>query len=254
VAFLYFSGGLLSVTTQLVVGFVSDGIGRKPAVLLMGTLTATGTLMLYRGDGAWVPAGWLLMVAAYLGLDIMLSALGSELFPTAYRSTASSARSVTANVGATLGLVLEGVLFTLTGSHRAAITWMLLPLLLVPIAIVTVPETARRELEPNVRVAETLADALREAELVLVCTPDPAFRNLPLDVVRSGAVTVFDLWRFLEVELAGRPGVSYVAAGRSADDASGTDLLVRLWKESPRPKREVRSAEPPEPLEAGASI
>jgi putative MFS transporter len=147
VAFLYFMGGGLSVTTQLLTGLVSDGIGRKPAALLMTVLTATGTLLLYCGNGSWVLAGWLLMVAAYLGLDIMLSALGSELFPTAYRSTASAARSVTANIGATAGLALEGLLFTVTNNHGTAIAWMLLPLLLVPVAVMTLPETAKRELE-----------------------------------------------------------------------------------------------------------
>lgn len=147
VAGLYFVGGLLSVATQLVVGRVSDAIGRKPAVLVMLTLMTAGTLLLYRGNGAAVLAGWIVMVCAYLGLDVMMSAFGSELFPTVYRSTASSARSVIANVGATLGLALEGCFYTWTGSHGAAISWMMPPLLLVPMALWLVPETARRELE-----------------------------------------------------------------------------------------------------------
>jgi hypothetical protein len=87
------------------------------------------------------------MVASYLGLDVMLSALGSELFPTAYRSTASAARAVTATLGAAIGLAAEGVLFTATGSHAAAIAWMVVPLAVVPVALARVPETARRELE-----------------------------------------------------------------------------------------------------------
>jgi putative MFS transporter len=147
VALLYFVGGLVSVAAQLTVGRSSDGIGRKPAVLLTVALTAAGALLLYRGAGPWVPLGWLLMVAGYLGLDVMLSALGSELFPTAYRSTASAARAVIATLGASAGLALEGPLFTLTGSHAAAITWMLAPLVLVPAALAALPETARRELE-----------------------------------------------------------------------------------------------------------
>jgi MFS family permease len=147
VALLYFMGGLVSVATQLTVGRVSDAVGRKPAVLVTVVLMAAGALLLYRGHGPWVPAGWLLMVAAYLGLDVMLSALGSELFPTAYRSTASAARAVTATCGAAFGLALEGTLFSLTGSHGAAISWMLLPLVLVPAALAALPETARRELE-----------------------------------------------------------------------------------------------------------
>lgn len=147
IAVLYFVGGLTSVAAQLTVGRVSDGIGRKPAALLMTVMTALGTLVLYRGSGAWVLAGWLVMIAAYLGLDVMMSALGSELFPTAYRSTASAARAVTATVGAALGLALEGPLFAATGSHGAAIAWMIVPLVFVPIALAALPETARRELE-----------------------------------------------------------------------------------------------------------
>jgi len=147
VAGLYFVGGLVSVATQLVVGRTSDAIGRRPAALVMVALTAAGTLLLYRGSGAVVLFGWLLMVAAYLGLDVMLSALGSELFPTTYRSTASAARAVTATIGAASGLALEGVLYGIAGSHGVAISWMVAPLLLVPVALAALPETARRELE-----------------------------------------------------------------------------------------------------------
>jgi MFS family permease len=147
VALLYAVGGLVSVTTQLGVGRVSDRVGRKPVLLAMLALTGAGTLLLYRGPEGVVPVGWLVMVAAYLGLDVMLSALGSELFPTAYRSTASAARAVTATVGAALGLAAEGALFAATGSHAAAIAWMLVPLVAVPIALAWLPETACRELE-----------------------------------------------------------------------------------------------------------
>lgn len=147
VAVLYFVGGIVSVICQLGVGRLSDRVGRKPVALGALALTAAGTLLLYRGAGVWVVVGWLVMIAAYLGLDVMLSALGSELFPTAQRSTASAVRAVTATVGAATGLALEGPLFTLTGSHAAAISWMLLPLVLVPFALAALPETARRELE-----------------------------------------------------------------------------------------------------------
>ncbi len=147
VAVLYFVGGGLSVAAQLGVGRISDRIGRKPMALAALVLTAAGTLVLYRGAGPWVIVGWLVMVVAYLGLDVMLSALGSELFPTAHRATASAVRAVTATVGAAAGLALEGPLYTLTGSHGSAISWMVLPLALVPIALLALPETAHRELE-----------------------------------------------------------------------------------------------------------
>jgi MFS family permease len=147
VAGLYFVGGLVSVATQLAVGRTSDAIGRKPAVVLMVALTAAGTLVLYCGSGTVVLIGWVVMIAAYLGLDVLVGALGSELFPTVYRSTASAARAVTATIGAASGLALEGVLYGRAGSHGVAISWMVLPLVLVPAALAALPETARRELE-----------------------------------------------------------------------------------------------------------
>jgi UDPglucose 6-dehydrogenase len=118
-------------------------------------------------------------------------------------------------------------------------------------------EAAGRELPAEVAIAPSLGEALQGVGLVLVCTPDPAFRNLPLDQAGgvSRKVTVVDFWRFLEEELVGKPNVRYVAAGRSLDDRSATELLMQLWKESLRtPRRELRSAEPPEPLEAGTPV
>jgi hypothetical protein len=82
------------------------------------------------------------------GLGVLFKALGSELFPTSYRSTASSVRATTSTLAGSLGLWLESQLYPLAGSHAVAISWML-PALAIPLAVVALrmPETSARELE-----------------------------------------------------------------------------------------------------------
>ena len=79
---------------------------------------------------------------------MLFKALGSELFPTSHRSTASGMRAIVSTLGGIAGLALEGTLYELTGSHAGAITAMLPVLVLPPLAIwLFLPETARRDLE-----------------------------------------------------------------------------------------------------------
>jgi hypothetical protein len=84
-----------------------------------------------------------------------------------------------------------------------------------------------------VRVMETLEDAVSDAEVVLVCIPDPAFHNeLPAALKASGrATTVVDFWRTLERDVAGIASVRYVAVGRYREDGV-EEPLARLWRES----------------------
>ena len=84
----------------------------------------------------------------FTGLDVLFAALGSELFPTSYRSTASGVRAAVATLGGALGLWLEGSLFAVTGSHSEAITLMLAAVLVSPLLVALfLPESARLELE-----------------------------------------------------------------------------------------------------------
>jgi hypothetical protein len=79
---------------------------------------------------------------------VLFKALGSELFPTSYRSTASGVRTIVGTLGGIVGLAVEGTLYEISGSHAEAITWMIPALVVTPIVIFGfLPETAARELE-----------------------------------------------------------------------------------------------------------
>lgn len=148
VAVMYLTVGILGLVGNIAAGALGDHLGRK-RVLSAGMLAnGVAALGFYNLDGWLVPLCWGIMVMTVTMTLVLFAALGSELFPTSYRSTASGARAVIATFGAATGLTLQGVLFGVSGSHAAAITTMLVLVPLAPLVIMLfLPETANRELE-----------------------------------------------------------------------------------------------------------
>jgi|GEM_PF-6971282 len=74
-------------------------------------------------------------------------------------------------------------------------------------------------------------DCLRDAESVLITTPDPYFAKLaPNDFVGcSEHVTVIDCWRLMGIRLSGHPKIRYVPMGRYLREGSDDTILRRLW-------------------------
>jgi putative MFS transporter len=145
---LYLTGGALGILGNLVAGTLSDRLGRKRVMGLAIALNGAAIYGFYNAPSAWVPPFWIALVFSLMGVQILFKALGSELFPTSYRSTASGVRAIAGTLGGVAGLALEGRLYALLGSHAAAIT-ATLPVLLLPLLVIrfALPETAARELE-----------------------------------------------------------------------------------------------------------
>jgi MFS family permease len=145
---LMVGGGFLVFASMALAGTIADRVGRRRLVVAGVTLNALGIALFYNGTGWLVIPGWILMIAGLVSVDVIFGALGSELFPTSHRSTASALRSFAWTVGGSLGLVAEGRLLPLAGVHAAALTWMLAGAWIAPLLVLLlVPETARRELE-----------------------------------------------------------------------------------------------------------
>jgi UDPglucose 6-dehydrogenase len=90
--------------------------------------------------------------------------------------------------------------------------------------------SARAEFGDRVQVTESLGECLHAADVVLIATPDPAFlRVSDEDLPKDRELVVVDYWRLLAERLAGRPGIRYIAGGRSMDDPLNAARLVRLW-------------------------
>jgi UDPglucose 6-dehydrogenase len=91
-------------------------------------------------------------------------------------------------------------------------------------------KTARDVLSDRVEILDSVADCLNQADMVLITTPDPAFRALTASDFQE--CTVVDFWRTLDDELAGKPGIHYVPIGRSVDDAKHAVRLAGIWEQA----------------------
>ncbi len=157
VTLLFLTAGGVGILGNVYAGLLGDRFGRKPVMCAGMVLNALAIVGFYNASGWILPPLWVLAVFTITGVGVLFKALGSELFPTSYRSTASGMRAVVGTLGGVAGLSIEGPLYTWLGSHAMAITAMAPVLILPPILIATLlPETAGRELED---ISPELADS-----------------------------------------------------------------------------------------------
>ncbi|MEP6847686.1 MAG: nucleotide sugar dehydrogenase [Acidobacteriota bacterium] len=81
-------------------------------------------------------------------------------------------------------------------------------------------------------VFDSLKECLKQAEAVLITTPDPAFCSLKAEdfINEWQKVLVVDFWRILSSELEDKPRVDYIAIGRSSGDQVNSERLKMLWQ------------------------
>ncbi len=96
-------------------------------------------------------------------------------------------------------------------------------------------DAANLELGGRALIMDNPRDCLRDADVVLVATPDPEFKTLTADDFRSGGrtVRVVDFWRILSAQLAGAEGIDYVPYGRGAASLP-PDVFTQLWGATPK--------------------
>ena len=93
-------------------------------------------------------------------------------------------------------------------------------------------EAALKELHYRALILSSAEECLREAEVILITTPDPCFKLLTADDLLNGKsqVMVVDFWRILKDELTGRAGIQYIPGGCCVDEAAAEARLRCLWE------------------------
>jgi len=93
-------------------------------------------------------------------------------------------------------------------------------------------QEARIALHGHSLVTDSIQDCLRDAECVLVTTPDEIYKALrPEDFIRhKPSVTVVDFWRCLPERIRENPNILYVPMGRCIDDTATAKNLQGLWR------------------------
>ena len=113
----------------------------SPVGFLVGQVIFT--IAYYNVPALFVVPGWVLMIFALLGVNVVLSAYGGEMFPTSYRSTAAGARVIIATVGGSLWFIFESVFYGVYNSHWPAISTLAAFMLFAPFLVSRAfPETS----------------------------------------------------------------------------------------------------------------
>lgn len=87
------------------------------------------------------------------------------------------------------------------------------------------------ELRREIVVLDSMEECLGQAEVVLITTPDPVFKELTAEDFANewAEVLVFDFWRILRDKLEDQTSIRYVGVGISENDAANTARLKKLW-------------------------
>lgn len=141
--------GLFGLVAMPWIGRLGDRIGRRPVAIAFIALNPLTVIGLYQVGGL-LPLFlfFFAMNLTDIGSDNTLGVFARELFPTSYRATAGATLGVCGQLGGSLGLALESVLFATLGGHGRAISALALVGLAVPFLVAFgYPETRGRELE-----------------------------------------------------------------------------------------------------------
>ena len=145
-AMIIVAGGL-GLPGWWVGGEVADRLGRRPgAIVFLLGLTVAETVFFRLGtSGLW--PGFGTMVFFQSGKTAILRAWMTELFPTAWRASASSWLSAAATLGGISGLALAGALAPRVGGIGPALTLVAGAGVLAAGCSLLLPETRGLELE-----------------------------------------------------------------------------------------------------------
>jgi UDPglucose 6-dehydrogenase len=92
-------------------------------------------------------------------------------------------------------------------------------------------EMTLEEIRRHIVVLDSVYECLKQADAVLITTPDPHFDGLTADDFKNqnSKVLVFDFWRRLQKELGGAKHVDYVPFGNGVDNEANSARLKELW-------------------------
>jgi len=147
ISLLNLGAGFMAILGSAYAGQWSDRWGRKPVTIwfLVGLVIAV--IGYFQGYAWLLPFLWAAMLFTSVGAGVALGTLRAELFPTAYRSTATGSMAVLATLAGAASLTLHSHLVSRHYSPWSAISFLALLMLGAPCLMPFLPETSQRRLE-----------------------------------------------------------------------------------------------------------
>lgn len=147
VSLLNLSAGFMALVGSMVAGRLSDRMGRRRTGGMLLVAMSLCIIAYYNVQGWLLPLFWAGLLFSSIGATVVLSAINNELFPTAYRATASGAIAILATLSGAASLTVHGQLVRWQLSPWTAISLLALGLLVIPVSLMRLPETSGRALE-----------------------------------------------------------------------------------------------------------
>jgi Sugar phosphate permease len=145
---LIIPGGLAAVVFNILVGRISDKVGRRVMAIAGCAMAMLGFAAFYSGlHIPYLPLTWIIAFTGFLIADALIAGLSAELVPTAYRATVSGLRYLTAILSGAVSLALEGPLYNVFHTHGMAVLVLMSVMPIAMLALLTLPEPAGRTLE-----------------------------------------------------------------------------------------------------------
>jgi predicted MFS family arabinose efflux permease len=143
VSVLFIGAGAVALCGNLIGGALTDRIGRRSGFALFCVAMAIAFAGFYLGPAWAVVPAWTIGLLAFLASHAIFLAISGEAFPTVSRATVATLLLAVGSLATALGLVVEGWLYTLLGSHGPAVACLLPALPIAAIAaLVMLRETS----------------------------------------------------------------------------------------------------------------
>jgi len=155
---------MMGTVGTLLCGWLLDRVGRRTTTALFFVASSAAMFTLFQSENHWtILLAMMATMFSYQASRTAMSALSSELFPTASRATGySMSVQVFGQLGWTLSPLAAGLLSTTMGGlGNAAALFSVGPILGALLVVLYVPETRSKtleELSPDVAVAIAEAD------------------------------------------------------------------------------------------------
>jgi MFS family permease len=145
-ALMVIGGGAFGLVGNVVAGRLADRIGRRGVGALFLCGFPLVAWIFFHAPGWMLVPVWALLVFIFMGGNVIIRALSSELFPTSHRGTSTGVLVLLETVGAAAGFGLLGL------QQEAGDLDFWIPLLsngalVAGLILLALPETGRRELE-----------------------------------------------------------------------------------------------------------
>jgi len=140
-------GGGVGIIGNVIAGRLGDRFGRRRVGFTVMAVFPLWVAAFYQGPGWMVPLGWVLFVFCATAQQTITRAVSTELFPTAYRGTASGWLALMETLGAATGLGVLGLGTRARGDIADMTSLLAVGAVVAGLVLLLLPETGQRELE-----------------------------------------------------------------------------------------------------------